>query len=129
MPQFEPPRTGVLESLRRLCDTGLAIVLNRAELFGVELQEQKARLIRVLVLAAGAIFLANLAVVVLTLAIVVLAGEKARGPVLIVLTLLYCLGALAAFIALRKELRSAPPPFQRTISELRKDREWLNSRK
>ncbi len=125
----DPPRRGVFESLRRLCDTGLSLLQNRVELFAVEVQEEKERLVRILVLAAVAVFLVNMAAMALTLAVVFLAGESARGPVLIGLTVIYLGAAVAAFVVLRRHLRSAPPPFNATISELKKDREWLNSRK
>ena len=82
-----------------------------------------------LLLAAAAIFLANTAVLVVTAMIVVLAGDNARVAVLVCLSLVYVLGALAAFLALRRELRSAPPPFNGTVSELKKDCDWLNPRK
>lgn len=124
-----PPPGGVLESLRRLCDTGLALLQNRVELFAVELAEQKARLLKVLMLTAVAVFLANLAAVLVAATIVVLAGEGARLAVLIGLSLLCVLAAGAAFLAVRKEIRSAPPPFQDTLSELQKDRDWLKPRK
>jgi uncharacterized membrane protein YqjE len=127
MPENEPRPRGVLASLRSLSDAVLALLQNRLELFGVEIQEQKERLVKVLVLAAVVVFLGNMAAVVLTVTIVVLAGEKARGPVLIVLSVLYALAAVAAFLALRKELRSGPPPLSETVSELKKDRDWINS--
>jgi uncharacterized membrane protein YqjE len=126
MPSTEPPAPGLFESLRRLCDRGLALLQNRVELFGVEIEEQKVRLVRLLVLGGLTVLLSCMALGVITATIVVLAGEKARGPVLIALSALYVLAAMAAFMALRKESRSAPPPFRDTISELKKDRDWLN---
>jgi uncharacterized membrane protein YqjE len=129
MSQDEPPSGGVLDSFRRLCDAGLAQVQNRIELFAVELQEEKARLLRILVLATGVFFLAGVAVVMVTLTVVWLAGESARLPLLIAFSGLYLAGAVAGFLAFRKLIRSAPPPFQDTISELKKDRDWLSSRK
>jgi uncharacterized membrane protein YqjE len=129
MSSHEPRPPGILQSLRRLCDNALALVQNRAELFAVELQEQKEHLGRALLIAAAALLLANSALLVITATIVVLVSENARGPVLIVLSLLYILAVVAAFLLLRSELRSTPPPFSGTVSELRKDREWLTSRK
>src|SRR5436190_14964171 len=129
MSQDERPSGGVLESFRKLCDAGLAQVQNRIELFAVEMQEEKARLLRIIVLAAGVFFLAGVAVVMVTLTLVWLAGESARVPVLVGVTALYVAGSVAGFLALRKQLRSSPPPFQDTISELKKDRDWLSSRK
>ena len=120
------PTGGVFESLRKLGDTGLALFQNRLELFGVDVAEQKARLVRLLLLAGAAIFLTNTAVLVVTATVVILAGEKSRVPVLITLCFLYVGAAVAAFLFLRKEIKSAPPPFDSTISELKKDRDWLN---
>ena len=129
MAEGEPPPGGVIESVRRLCDSGLAQLQGRIELFAVELQEEKARLVRVLVLAAGVFFLAGVAVVMVTLTIVWLAGESARMPLLIGFSALYAAGAIWGIFALRKLVLHTPPPFQDTISELKKDRDWLSSRK
>jgi uncharacterized membrane protein YqjE len=123
-----PPPAGIVESLRRLGRSSVAALQNRFELFSVELEEQKIRLVRVLVFAGAVIFLGNTALLALSAAIVVLVGESARLAVLIGLTVIYVGAAVAAFLALRKELRSAPPPFQETLNELKKDSEWLNPR-
>ncbi len=126
MPEDEPPSRGVLQSLRSISDSALALLQNRLELFGVEIQEQKERVVRLLVLTAVVVFLGNMAVILVTFTIVVLAGEKARGPLLIGLSLVYVLAAVAAFLALRKELRSGPTPLGDTVDEIKKDRDWLN---
>ncbi len=122
------PQTGMLGSLRRLCDNGLTLLHNRVELFSVELQEQKARLVKIMLLAAVAILLGHMAFLLLTAIILVVVGEEARGLVLIGLCVLYALAATGAFFALRKELR-APPPFSGTLDQLKKDQEWLNGRR
>jgi uncharacterized membrane protein YqjE len=129
MAEDQPPGSGLLESLRRLCSNGLALVQNRIELFAVELQEQKVRLVKTLLLTALTVFLGNTAVLVLTATVVVLVGEEAFKFVLIGLSLFYSLAALAAGLLLRRELRSAPPPFADSMSELKKDCECLNPRK
>jgi uncharacterized membrane protein YqjE len=123
-----PPPAGILESLRRMGRTGVAVLQNRLELLSVELEEQKLRLVRVLVLAGAAIFLGNTALLAVSAIIVVLAGKEARLAVLIGLSVLYVLAALGAFLALRKELRSAPPPFRDSVAELKKDTDWLDPR-
>ncbi len=125
--ESRPP--GILESLRRICDSALALVQNRAELFAVEVQEQKVRVGRTLLLGAVALLLANSALLVITATVVVLVGEDARVPVLIILSVLYLAATVIAFLLLRNELRSTPPPFNGTVSELKKDREWLTSTK
>jgi uncharacterized membrane protein YqjE len=127
MPDDQSRPRGVLESLRKIGDNSVALLQNRLELFGLELQEHKERLVKVLLLAVGLLFLGNMAALVVTVTIVVLAGPEARKPVLIVLSLLYLLATCVAFFALRKELRGCPPPLSDTVSELKKDRDWLSS--
>jgi uncharacterized membrane protein YqjE len=129
MPQDDLPSGGVFESLRRLCVTGLTVLHNRLELFGVEVDEQRARLLRMLFLGAVTVLLLNTALLVVTATIIVIAGEGARVAVLVGLSVLYASAAGGMFLFLRKELRSAPPPFSGTISELKKDREWLDPQK
>jgi uncharacterized membrane protein YqjE len=126
MSKDNPRPGGIFQSFRRFCDSALALAQNRLELFGLEVEEQKARLLRVLLLGAAAIFLANTAVLVITATIIVLVGENARVPVLVSLCVFYALLATVAFVLLRKELRSAPPAFHETLSEFKKDRQWLN---
>ena len=129
MAEFEPSGPGILSTLRRLCATALAVVQNRVELFAVEVQEQKVRLVKILLLTAAAVFLANTALLVMTVTIVVLAGDEVRKPMLIGISAFYVVAAGVAFLLLRRELRSAPPPFEDSVGELKKDVEWLNPRK
>ncbi len=125
MGENPPPPAGILESLRRVVRTAVAVLQNRLELFSVELEEEKVRVVRLLVLAGVAIFLGNTALLAVSATVVVMVGERARVPVLICLSAIYVAGALWAFLAARKELRSGPPPFRDTLSEFKKDSEWL----
>jgi uncharacterized membrane protein YqjE len=127
MAEKSAPR-GVLESLRSLGRHSLELAQNRLELFGIEVEEQKLRFIRLLMLTAAAIFLGNTALLVISATVVILAGEHARLGVLIALCVIYLGGAIWAALALRKELRSAPQAFESSLAELRKDTEWLNPR-
>jgi uncharacterized membrane protein YqjE len=126
MGEDPPPQAGIFDSARKLGRTGVAVLRNRLELLSVELEEQKVRLVRLLILAGAAIFLANIALLTFSAVLVLLAGERARLGVLIALSVVYALGALWAVLALRKEMRSAPHPFQESVSELKKDTEWLH---
>ena len=126
MGEDPPPQAGIFDSARKLGRTGVAVLRNRLELFSVELEEQKVRLVRLLILAGAAIFLANTALLAFSAMLVFLSGERARVGVLITLSVLYAAGALWAFLVLRKEMRTAPQPFQESVSELKKDTEWLH---
>ncbi len=125
MGENPPPPAGILESLRRVARTAVAVLQNRLELFSVELEEEKVRVVRLLVLAGVAIFLGNTALLAVSATVVVMVGERARVPVLICLSGIYVAGAVWAVLAARKELRSGPPPFRDTLSEFNKDSEWL----
>ncbi len=110
-----------------MCDTALATVYNRVELVAVEMQEEKERLIRIFIVAAIVVFLGNMAVIMLTLTIVYLAGPS--PPLLIGLTLLYLAATAGGYFALRKMLSSASRLFKDTLTELKKDRDWLVTQK
>lgn len=127
MPPEEP--RGVVESARKLAGTGLAVLQNRVELLAVEIQEGKARLVRTLLLVAMLVLLGNMAAILVTATIIFLAPERAQGPLLVALSLLYALAAGTVFLVLRKQLQSEPPPFEDTVAELKKDLEWLDPRK
>ncbi|HLH53184.1 MAG TPA: phage holin family protein [Verrucomicrobiae bacterium] len=121
MDQTPPPRAGLFQSIRYLGRSGIAVLQNRIELFAVELEEQKIRFIRILILAGAAIFLANTALLVISATIVYAVGEKARLAVLLALSAIYVASAIWAFVALQKELRSSAPAFKETVAELKKD--------
>src|SRR5215468_8669720 len=98
MGEDPPPQAGIFDSARKLGRTGVGVLRNRLELFSVELEEQKVRLVRLLILAGAAIFLANTALLTFSAMLVFLAGEGARVGVLITLSVLYAAGALWAFL-------------------------------
>ena len=110
-------------------DTGLATIQNRIELAGLELREEHHRLADMLMGIVAGVFLALVAVVVLTLALAYLVSESVRPWFLLGAGLLYAGTAAAVFLILRSRLRKRPPPFAETLSQLRKDREWLGSLK
>ena len=124
----KPGTRGILESVRSFGHRGVGMVQNRLGLFAVELEEQKLRFIRLLILTAAAIFLGNTALLVVSATIVVIVGAHARLGVLIALCVIYLAGAIWAVLALRNELRSAPPAFESSLAELKKDTEWLDPR-
>jgi uncharacterized membrane protein YqjE len=118
---------GLLASARKLADLTLATAHNRVELFALELQEEKCRLIQVLLLAAGAIALGATALTLVTITLVVLFWENGRVPALGVLSGLFVLAALLMLRAL-KRLVANGSGFAGTLGELEKDRACLVKR-
>ena len=123
--ETEQPASGLFASARRLLDTGLAAAQNRLELFALELKEEKCRFIEILLWASAAILLGVMAVTMVTFTIVFLFWDAARQFVLIGFCVLYLIGATVAFFGLKKRLKDRPLPFADSLSEIKKDREWV----
>lgn len=120
---------GFLASLKGLGTNLLGTIQTRLELLSVELQEEKGRLVELLLWTAATAFLGVIAVMTVTITVVVLAGDTLRPYVLVGFSLLYGLGAWGAARTLIHRLRHRPRPFASTLGELKKDRQWLTSRK
>ncbi|SRR6266404_2235753 len=125
MTDSDPPSDGLFAPFRRLLDTALAAVQNRLELFSVELKEEKVRLVELVLWTAAAVLFAVMALTVLTVAVVFLFWEGARGYVLAVLGLVYSTAAVWSFVKLRNKLKKEALPFAESLSELKKDRSCL----
>ena len=125
----EPGHTeSLLESLRNLAKTFVALVQTRIELFASEIDEERTRLARIVVLALTALFCIGLAVVLCVLLVAVLFWEDNRLLALGVLAGFFALGGLAALLALRSAVRQRPKFLSATLAELRKDEKELERR-
>ena len=118
---------GIFGSLRRLLDTLLATAQNRVELFALELQEEKCRLIELLLWLSAVVALGLLSLAMVTLTIVVLFWDNGRLAALITLSVLYLLATGGAYWALNTRLRKGNLPFSGTVSELKKDQECIRN--
>src|SRR5438552_16306589 len=86
---------------RKIARTGLGLLVNRGELFAVEWQEEKARLVSLLIWGLGFLFLAILGMGMLMATVVFLFPPGQRIYVAAAFTILYFLGAIAALFALK----------------------------
>ena len=122
----EPGHTeSLLESLRGLAKTFIALVQTRIEIFASEVDEERTRVGRILVLAVVALFCLGLALVLGVLLIVVLFWDNNRLLALCVLTGAFALGGVGALLALRSAIRNRPKFLSATLAELRKDQKGL----
>lgn len=111
-------------SSKRLLARLVTIVDNRLQLLTVELQEERLRVLRGILLALGAAVLALLAGVALTIATAIFFWEY--SPALVVLALAFLYGGCAAwlyggFIRMQRDWRTCPD----SVDQLRKDCECL----
>lgn len=121
---------GLAESLRGALESALRIIEARLELLGIELQEEKHRLLGLAMLASGVLVFAALAMVVMTIGLIALAWDHpaARHLVIWAIFAAYaCLGLLC-WRGFASRVRQQPRIFESTVEELRKDRTWLRPR-
>jgi len=122
-PSSQDPAT----PFRRILVSGLSLLRNRIELATVELNEEKLRLLEVLLLGAVAVFMGMLALLTLTAMVVVLLWAMRPWP-LVVFSALYTGLTVTACLLAKRRIRQWPPSFSATMAELEKDRECLSSR-
>jgi uncharacterized membrane protein YqjE len=120
---------GWLESLRRIGESLSALVRSRFELFTVELQEEKLRLLNLLLWLGLAVAIGVGGVLVAMIALAFWLWTTAGYAGLIGLAA----GALAVaggiIWCIRRKLHTGPTPFAQTVAEFRKDGECLRSDK
>jgi uncharacterized membrane protein YqjE len=112
---------GLLDSLRNLARTFLAIVQTRIEIFASEIDEERTRLARIALLAAAAAFCLGLAVILLVFFLVVLFWDTDRLLAIGVLAGVFAIGGIAACLGLRTAISKRPKFLSATLAELRKD--------
>ena len=127
MDEKQTSRPGLLQSLRLLAATVLAILQNRFELLVVELQEERVRLFNALLLVAGVAALGCLTLATTTVTLLVMVWIKYRVAGLAAMSFLLLAAALVAYWRLRVRLKNWTP-FSETLAELKKDRECLESK-
>jgi uncharacterized membrane protein YqjE len=123
-----PSPAGFLGSFRSLGDGLLAMLEHRIELFSVELQEEKFRLIQTMIWISAAAFSGMMAAAFASLTLVYLFWDSARLAVLGGLTTLYALALLMILIAFRRYLTHQPKPFAATLEEIGADRSCIRNR-
>lgn len=124
----DPASGGLVASLRRMFESAVSLAQRRLELVALEAQEEKVRLLDLLIRAAVVVVLGWMALLTATATLVVAFWDTHPVLVLGSVTLLY--GGMAAVLALglRRRLREGPRPFAGTIEEFRKDRECFGKR-
>ena len=118
--------TGFLHSVRTALDSGLGLIQNRVELFALELQEEKWRLLQTVLGAAALVALGTITLVLVTLVVVFACWDNARLTALSILSVLYGVGTLALYFKVRTLIKQNRP-MSATVDELEKDRACLRA--
>ena len=115
--------TGPSSSPRRLGAAFLGLLHSHVELFGIELQEQKARTVSLLLFAGLALVFALLLLVGLSTLVMILFWDTYRLPAIIALCVFYTLACVFCGMRLRAAIFDESSPFHGTLEELANDRE------
>ncbi|MCX6955347.1 MAG: phage holin family protein [Verrucomicrobia bacterium] len=117
-----PASDGIIGSFRTLGHGLLSTVHDRVELFSLELQEEKFRLIQTFIWICAAVFSGMMAITFVSLTLVFFFWESARLAVLGGVTLFYVGAFVAIVVGFRRFIARLPTPFAATRQELSEDR-------
>ena len=110
---------------RRTASTIVGAIQNRAELFTLEFEEENDRLLKMVICAVGGLFLAMMALLLITGTVIFLTPEQYRVYTAAGFAALYLAGAIAAGVMIKKLIKA--PPFAESLKQLRKDSELLDA--
>jgi len=119
---------GLLDSMRRLAQTAVGLVETRLEIIVTELEEERLRLRRTLILAVVAGFCLSVAALLAVMFVVVVFWDTHRLTAIGGLLALFLGGGAVAGYALWRQTGGHARLFETTLGELRKDRERLGRR-
>jgi len=121
------PAEGLLNSLKNLTVTLIAIIHTRLELLSTDLEEGRERFISLLAMAFVSLFSLCFGAVLLTILVVVVFWDTHRLLVLGSLTGLFlATGAVLGLMVVNK-LKSMPRMFEASLAELIKDHQEIDT--
>lgn len=115
------PLPGLVDSVRRLLATLVALLQLRADLLVTELEEQLQRLAGLLLWGAIALFCGTLTVLMLAITVLVLWWDTHRVLAASLLTGGFALVFLLSLWSLRRRLVARPRLLSATLQELQRD--------
>jgi uncharacterized membrane protein YqjE len=128
----EKPESGLLGGLgdaaRQLGESALDLLQTRIEILALDWAEERGNLARLVLVLLSVVACLQLAIVMGLVFLFLVVSEEHRVAVLGSVALVLLVAAAGATLWLRSWLRRREPMFGTTLSELRKDREWLQRR-
>jgi len=118
--------TGIVGDVRGLASTGLRAIRTRLELLAIELKEEKAWVVRSLIVAVGALYLLTFGILLAIFALALWASEENRPLILAGFAVAFLVlggGGVGYIIASSKKRH---PIFKETIAVLKGDEQALH---
>ncbi len=120
-----PGQGGLFASAKGLLGTGVTLLHNRLELLGVELAEERARLLSLLAYGGAAFLCLAAGLIFLAVFLTVLLWDSNRLLALGVFSALFLGAGIASLVLAMSLARSGSKLFSASLAELRSDREAL----
>jgi uncharacterized membrane protein YqjE len=120
--------TGIVHSLRNLAGTLVAVFHTRLELLVTEIEEERVRLLQLLLWGAAALFCLGVGVLLLVILLIALFWDTHRIAVIATLAAVFLAGGAALAAAARNLMQGRPRLFSATLDELARDKDQLTSR-
>jgi uncharacterized membrane protein YqjE len=117
--------TNIVGDLKGIASTGVRAVRTRLELIAIELKEEKAWLVRFVMVAIAALYLVTFGLLLAIFALALYASEENRPMIVAVFAGIFLLAGVggAAYIYLQSKKRH--PIFDETIKVLKGDEKGL----
>jgi uncharacterized membrane protein YqjE len=122
-----PNQPGLFASTKGLLGTGVTLIHNRLELLGVELAEERVRLVSMLAYGGAAFLCISAGLVFLAIFLTVLLWDSNRLLALGVFSALFIGAGVASLMLAMSLARGGSKLFSASLAELRKDRDALAS--
>jgi len=123
-----PARSGLFASAKGLLGTGVTLLHNRLELLGVELAEERVRLVSLLAYGGAAFLCLAAGLIFLSIFLTVLMWDSNRLLALGVFSALFLGAGIASLMLTMSLARSGSKLFSASLAELRKDSDALAAR-
>ncbi len=123
-----PARSGLFASAKGLLGTSVTLVHNRLELLGVEVAEERVRLVSLLAYGGAAFLCLAAGLIFLAVFLTVLMWDNNRLLALGVFSALFLGAGIASLLLTMSLARSGSKLFSASLAELRKDSDALAAR-
>ncbi len=117
--------TNIVGDVKNLVSTGLRAVRTRLELLSIELKEEKAWVVRFILVAIAALYLLTFGILLGIFALALLASEENRPVILGVCAAVFLVGGVGGALYIWLASRQRHPVFDETIAVLKGDEKGL----
>src|SRR5687767_763948 len=120
--------TGIVRSLRNLAATLVAVFHTRFELLVTEIEEERVRLLELLLWAAAALFCLGVTVLLLVLLLIAVFWDTHRIAVIATLAAVFLAAGVAIAAGARNRMHARSRLFSASLDEIARDKDQLTPR-